>query len=218
MELDHVFVCVNAPGRAADAVKALGLVEGTPNAHPGQGTANRRFFFRNAFIEFLFLVDEAEAQSELTAPTQLFARLSGTDSAASPFGVCFRPSAAGEEAPFPTWAYRPVYLPAGLKVDVAATPVREPMWFFLSFAKRPDQAPPERAQPIAHPNGFNEITGVRVTTLDRLGFSAAADSANQLSGFEVVRGDEHLLLLEIDHGARGQTHDFRPGLPMVIAC
>ncbi len=62
MEIDHIFICVNDDGRGADALKALGLVEGTPNVHPGQGTANRRFFFRNSFIELLHLTDESEAQ------------------------------------------------------------------------------------------------------------------------------------------------------------
>jgi len=165
MEVDHIFVCVKDHDAAADAMKSLGLMEGTPNVHPGQGTANRRFFFRNSFIELLHLVDEVEVQSELTAATRLFERLSCTDGAASPFGIGFRPSTAGEEPTFPTWDYLPAYLPAGLKVDVASAPVSEPMWFFLSFAKRPDQAPIERAQPIAHPNGFNEITFVRAITV-----------------------------------------------------
>ena len=30
MEIDHIFICVNDDGRGADALKALGLAEGTP--------------------------------------------------------------------------------------------------------------------------------------------------------------------------------------------
>ena len=90
------------------------------------------------------------------------------------------------------------------------------MWFFLSFAKRPDEAPAERAQPFEHPNGFREMTSLRVITPDQQAFSTAATCANQLKGFEIVQGDEHLLLLEIDHGASGQTHDFHPVLPMIV--
>jgi hypothetical protein len=216
MDIDHIFICVNDDGRGADALKALGLVEGTPNTHPGQGTANRRFFFRNSFIELLHLTDELEAQSQLTAPTQLFDRLKCADGVAAPFGICFRPSTVGEKPMFPVWEYRPVYLPAALKVDVGHAPISEPMWFFLSFAKRPDEAPIERAQPFEHPNGFRDITSVRVTTLNSQAFSTPAHCANQLKEFEIVHGDEHLLVLEIDHGASGQTHDFRPGLPMII--
>ncbi|WP_047304696.1 VOC family protein [Pseudomonas fluorescens] len=216
METDHIFIGVNDHGQGADALKALGLVEGTPNTHPGQGTANRRFFLRNAFIELLYLTDEAEAQSPLTAPTRLYERLKGRDGVAAPFGVCFRPSSVGEAPPFPAWEYRPVYLPAALKVDVGHGPVGEPMWFFLGFAKRPDEAPIERAQPFEHPNGFREMTAVRITTPGRQALSAAADCANQLQGFSMVQGDEHLIEVEIDHGASGQRRDLRPLLPLIM--
>lgn len=216
MEIDHIFICVKDEARGAEALKALGLTEGTPNVHPGQGTANRRFFFRNAFIELLHLTDESEAQSQLTAPTQLFERLNGTDGVASPFGICFRPSTAGEKPIFPVWEYRPVYLPATLKVDVGHAPVSEPMWFFLAFAKRPDEAPIERAQPFEHPNGFRDMTSVRVTTPSHQAFSTPANGANLLNGFEIVHGDEHLVELDVDHGASGQTYDLRPALPMMM--
>lgn len=217
METDHIFIAVNDHGQGAEALQALGLVEGTPNTHPGQGTANRRFFLRNAFIELLYLTDEAEAQSQLTAPTRLYDRLKGSDGVAAPFGVCFRPSTEGETPLFPVWEYRPVYLPAALKVEVGQAPVSEPMWFFLGFAKRPDEAPIERAQPLAHPNGFREMTAVRITTPDRQAFSAAANCANQLPGFALVRGDEHLIEVQIDHGASGRRQDLRPLLPMIIS-
>lgn len=42
-------------------LKNFGLTEGTSNRHPGQGTANRRFFFKNFFIELLWLENLEEA-------------------------------------------------------------------------------------------------------------------------------------------------------------
>ena len=44
-EVDHVFVWVDVGAPAADQLVSFGLTEGDPNVHPGQGTANRRFFF-----------------------------------------------------------------------------------------------------------------------------------------------------------------------------
>ena len=44
-ELDHVFICAAAGAPEAASLIAFGLTEGTPNTHPGQGTANRRFFY-----------------------------------------------------------------------------------------------------------------------------------------------------------------------------
>ena len=71
VELDHVFVCVAPDAPEADLLVAFGLLEGTPNTHPGQGTANRRFYFRNAMLELVWVRDEDEAQSPLIAPTRL---------------------------------------------------------------------------------------------------------------------------------------------------
>ena len=77
MELDHLFVMTAAGAPEADALAAHGFVEGAPNRHPGQGTANRRFFFGNAFLEFLWVEDEAEAQGDVVARTRLFDRWQG---------------------------------------------------------------------------------------------------------------------------------------------
>jgi hypothetical protein len=123
MQIDHLFIRVTKGGTEAEALREFGLSEGSGNVHPGQGTANRRFFFANAFLELLWIADEAEIASEQTRPIQLRERLSEGD--ASPFGICFRPVAR-----FPTWDYRPAYLPAGMNIGIAtAAPLMEPMWF-----------------------------------------------------------------------------------------
>ena len=63
MELDHVFVMCDVGAPEAAALHALGLREGSPNTHPGQGTACRRFFFGNAYLELVWVTDAAEAQA-----------------------------------------------------------------------------------------------------------------------------------------------------------
>ena len=72
MEVDHVFIRARHGAPEAEVLKAFGLTEGTPNKHPGQGSANRRFFFHNFFIELLWLDDEVEVHSEIARPTLLF--------------------------------------------------------------------------------------------------------------------------------------------------
>jgi hypothetical protein len=76
--VDHIFVCTTRQGPAAELLRQAGLAEGTPNRHPGQGTACLRFFFRNAMLELLWLEDEAEARSEQTRATKLWERFSRT--------------------------------------------------------------------------------------------------------------------------------------------
>src|SRR5881409_435232 len=103
-ELDHLFICASIGAPEADRLVAFGLTEGTPNAHPGQGTANRRFFFHNAMLELLWVQDAAEAQSELVRPTRLWERWAGRSGGACPLALCFRPkSQHAGKPPFPTW-------------------------------------------------------------------------------------------------------------------
>jgi hypothetical protein len=69
MQIDHIFIRVLPGGAEAELLRALGLSEGSGNTHPGQGTANRRFFFANAFIELLWIADAEEIANEQTRPT-----------------------------------------------------------------------------------------------------------------------------------------------------
>jgi hypothetical protein len=58
--LDHVIVFCSTGAPEADDLVRLGLREGLPNTHPGQGTANCRFFFQNAYLELLWVSDPKE--------------------------------------------------------------------------------------------------------------------------------------------------------------
>ncbi len=112
-ELDHFFILTKPGGTEADLLQSYGLREGEPNRHPGQGTANRRFFFANAMLELLWVCDEAEALNSPADHLRLVERSNWRENRASPFGICFRPVDTNPiETPFPGWTYRPSYLPA----------------------------------------------------------------------------------------------------------
>ncbi len=208
MELDHVFICVSPGAPEAETLIEFGFTEGLSNHHPGQGTANRRFFFKNAFLELIYLTDKIEATSEATRRTGLFERI--TDSKASPFGFCFRATKPNETVPFDAWQYQPGYFPEGVHVDIADTSVTEPLWFFMETAQRPDPALVKE-----HNLGVVTVTDVRVgLNTDQL--SDAAVAANRMAGFEVNPGEEALIELSFDDSAAGKSHDFRPALPLVI--
>src|SRR6516162_5213088 len=109
-KIDHVLIFTSLGAPEAERLIAFGLFEGTPNRHPGQGTANRRFFFQNAFLEFLWVEAPSETQSLLVRRTALWERWSRRGRGASPFGIGFRPEpGAVDELPFPGWEYRPPY-------------------------------------------------------------------------------------------------------------
>ncbi len=218
MELDHIFICVQDAASEAERLREFGLTEGAANEHPGQGTANRRFFFRNAFFELLYLTNDVDCRSPLTKPTMLHKRLAGRSRGVSPFGICFRPSSGdkGSETPFPGWKYKPQYLPSHLQVDIGHAPVSEPMWFFLAFGLSPGRASVDRQQPMTHRTGFSEITSIRITVPDMLDPSDPACCASKLDEIELVDGDDHLLSLSFDDESSGESFDFRPALPLVF--
>jgi len=213
--VDHVFICTAPRGPAAELLRQAGLTEGTPNRHPGQGTACRRFFFSNAMLELLWLEDEAEARSEQTRATRIWERFAAGP-AASPFGVILRPAPGSEPVcPWPSWNYRPPTMP-GLELEIAAdTELEEPMWCFMKTGRAPAEWPPERLQPLDHPAGCREITGFLINCPDAKETSVTrAMALNRLIALQT--GREHLLELQFDGGRRGTAVDFRPALPLML--
>jgi hypothetical protein len=207
IELDHFFICASPGAPEADHLISLGLVEGAPNDHPGQGTANRRFFFTNTMLELVYLRSAEEARSALTARTLLADRCERRHEV-SPFGFIVRPVAGtADQPPFEAWEYRPAYLPPPMFMYVADAGLEEPMWVYADFLRA------RAHSDVAHPCGMRELTGVRLTSPVPPSSSATLTivSAGIL---EWQEGAEHLLDLEFD-GARLDRHvDLRPHLPL----
>jgi hypothetical protein len=218
LELDHIFVLVSVGAPEAEQLRLFGLSEGSPNVHPGQGTANRRFFFENAMLELIWVEDADEARSDLVAPTGLWERMQWQESGAAPFGICLRDrSGAAPELPFPTWAYRPPYLPLGSAIAIAAgMPLAEPLLFASPFGRRPAAAAPEEREPLQHPAGMRELTACRLTLAASTPPSAALRSIAELGVISVRDGDAPLLELWFDGGSRRQQADLRDALPLIM--
>jgi hypothetical protein len=198
----------------------FGLTEGAPNSHPGQGTACRRFFFRNAFLELLWVMDPVEAQSSLVRRTGLWERWSCRNGGASPFGICLRPVQSGlKEMPFPTWEYRPHYLPDPLVIHmgVDSEVATQPLLFYSSFGRRPDSREPLRRQPLNHAVDLRAITRLQVngpqTRVASAGLDALKEHCRCLS---IVDSGEYLMEVSFDEEAAKQDADFRPQLPLVL--
>ena len=214
LELDHVFICCANGAPEADALIRLGLNEGSPNTHPGQGTANRRFFFDNAFLELLWVSDPAEARSEQTRRTKLFERWSGRTSGACPFGIVLRPTGTGTDAaPFATWAYRPNYLPAGLAIEFAeGVPLDEPELVYLPFLRR---AGPPAHEPTEHALPLRKVCGATVGLPSAASLSPPSQAARS-AGLAAYRyAQEHVLELSF-HAGHDAEFDLRPTLPLLL--
>jgi hypothetical protein len=218
--VDHVFICTEIGAPGADRLRQFGLVEGSPNQHPGQGTACRRFFFQNAMLELLWVEDAAEARSEQTRRTKLWERWSEARSkverATSPFGIVLRPAPGTREAcPFPSWEYRPASMP-DLELHVAEdTGPEEPMWCYMEAGRSPAEAPADRRQPLDHPSGLREVSGVGIVG-PRLKETSVTAAMARIGVIGWNAGREHLLEVSFDGALQANRMDFRPDLPLVF--
>jgi hypothetical protein len=210
MELDHIFILVAPGGQVADRLLESGFQEGPSNTHPGQGTANRRFYFANSMLEFIWVRDAHEANTgpgrELRFPER------SEDPAASPFGIIFVPrqDAASADMPFPGWHYQPAYFPPprGFHVGANSHNLAEPLCFYFPF-----HAPGvPRPQPHRNSQTISDIV-ISTPATDTTGVLALASQADLLS---ICSGPAHLMEITLDHHNAGRTEDYRPALPLIL--
>ena len=180
MEIDHIYICVNDSETPVEELLKLGLTEGSPNNHPGQGTSNRRFFFYNSMLEFLYASNIDELINENTKPLKLYEQCVHKLPSTSPFGLIFRPeNETDKKCPFPSWNYHPEYLPPNLSMQVGLnTPLNEPNYIFLAFAKKRNVE--EKKEPIVHKLGLKEITQYKVFLKDINELSEIGEIVNKI--------------------------------------
>jgi hypothetical protein len=216
MELDHVFVMCDVGAPEAAALQAFGLREGSPNTHPGQGTACRRFFFGNAYLELVWVANADEAKAPEVAPTRLWDRWSQRRRGASPFGIVLRGGLAASSAvpTWPTWAYRPSWLGEGQSIEFAQdTPLREPEIIAMPFIRERARA---GLEPLDHEFPLTHITSTTcgLDAASQLSPASRALHASGIVSFQPAR--EPMLRLVFDEAAEGKTMDLWPTLPLVL--
>jgi hypothetical protein len=211
VELDHVIFFCAAGAPEADALLARGLHEGPGNNHPGQGTVNRRFFFRNVYLELLWVENFEEAQRVEVLRTGLWERWRNRAGGVCPFGLVFRPASPDQPPPFPSWPYVPKYFPPGFSIDVARDiPDNEPLLFYLPFARSP------LVEDVAPLPGGARIGTLCATTLhlpQTTSLSPALQALVRAGVLAVEPGTEPLVDLEHVMGSR-EIIDLRPILPL----
>jgi hypothetical protein len=103
-------------------------------------------------IELLWVNDPSEAQNQSTRSTLLWERWAARETKRSSFCICLRPANpnAIAEAPFPSWEYRPAYLPDPLLMHIGEAGIEEPMWGI----HEPHEA--RSASPLVHPASYRK--------------------------------------------------------------
>ena len=213
LELDHVFVLVEPEAIVADLLIEKGFQEGTRNQHPGQGTANRRFYFTNGMLEFIWVRDAEEAINgsgrELCFPER------ATEPNASPFGVILRKkdssSLESSEMPFEGWSYQPIYFapPNAFHVGANSTNISEPLCIYIPFSL-----------PKSLTNKSEKYTNFAISNVcihtpseDIKGVLKVIDLADRLS---IKDGKEHLMEITLNNHEMGCMADFRPAIPLIM--
>jgi len=197
-ELDHVFVAASKGAPEAMGLVKAGFAEGSSNVHLGQGTACRRFFFENAYLELIWLEDFAEASSQEVGRTGLRER-AAAGSSASHVGICLRARDPVDPLPVEAWSYSPPYLPEGVTIPVStnSSQLNEPLLFFL-----PKGVEPRKPEEV-HPNGTRCISGVRITLPQWLDISPELAWLSDSGIVEVERAETESVSVVLD-GGRGE--------------
>ncbi len=213
IELDHFFILTTPGAPEASLLKEIGLIEGPANDHPGQGTANRRFFFANVMLELIYLRDVEEARRG-PGSRLLFAERFAAENA-SPFGLVLRGTDDDPtdkmDAPFPGWAYHADYLSDGgsLHVGENSTDIREPLCIF-----QPSLAPRAARLSGVRPNAPS-LAGVQLS-LPSSRPSAPLEIAGQADRVTLRFNEPHFMEVTLEGAREGQRRDFRPTLPLAI--
>jgi Glyoxalase-like domain len=215
LALDHAFIMCSIGAPEGDALIQRGFVEGSRNVHPGQGTANRRFFFENFMLELLWVDKPEEARSAQTRRTRLWERWVGReDGTTSPFGVLYCAEGyAAEPAPYPTWSYHPSYLPPGDAIEIAeGTRLEEPELFYMPNIRR---GRPRRKEPTHHAVGIGPILGLAVGLPGVQKLSDASRSARVAGLLSYRESDRPVLEIRFASATTADI-DLRPALPLLF--
>jgi hypothetical protein len=171
-------------------------------------------FFANAYVEFLFVTDRDALTSSLVLPTGLGPRFEG----GCPMGVALR-AVNGHSPCFPSWQYRPPYLPAGASILMATSSneARELLIAVVPFGQRPDRYPSDRAQPLDHPAGPQSIRSLHLAGPWPLPTSQALTVIAAVPGVMVARGTVYEVKVLLEPGRGDHVVDLRPQAPMLLS-
>jgi hypothetical protein len=116
--------------------------------------------------------------------------------------------------PFPTWSYKPSYLPPDLSIEIGKDlDLREPLLFYLPFLLNRWPAAAQGAQQESAQ--IDELAMLHVSLPDAVTPSAALASTAAAGLLRIGRGPGYLLEIGFT-GNRTTRLDLRPELPIVF--
>jgi Glyoxalase-like domain len=205
MTPDHIFIFTNDQGKVADQLVEFGLKEGSNRVHAGQGTTNRKFYFKNFFLEILWVYDETEINSELIKPIGLWQRAAYHSNEFSPFGLCIVNTDETDKLFENAFKYQPVYFPEGMTIDILKNEHQPnfPWTFRLPFKGQKKN----ETEPTNHENGIVELTKIEFCVEKSYDENFTKSFLGQ-EKINFTQSDKTWLNLTFDNAKQGLKKDF----------
>jgi hypothetical protein len=205
MHIHHIFIFTDPKGEAADELVNFGLIEGSGRVHPGQGTANRKFYFDNFFLEILWVDKQEEFNHDLIKSTGLCQRANHQLNSHSPFGLCLANEPTTDSLFASAYQYQPDYFPVGMTINVVTNDLcpQLPWTFRLPFKDQQKQD----AEPRNHLNGLSVLTKAEFEyqTNDSDCENNYLDHFTRQSTIQFIKSNRFWLTLEFDNHRQGLT-------------
>ena len=208
--LDHIFIITQPGAPEAERLSEIGLVEGSSNVHPGQGTSNRRFFLYGFTIELLYVSDEEEATTGSGRGLGILSRW--RDIEASPFGIVVRVSDKETSPAFPGWRYTPDYFDGKMSFHVGKNSdlLHEPLCICM-----PPSLPAPAPVPTEYANPDWQLTSLEIDMPTEKPSEALKHFA-AIDGIHLHFGKPHKMTMKFNNSATGSIENFFPELPLII--
>ena len=212
MEIDHIIIFTNNQGREADELVQFGLLEGSNRVHPGQGTRNRKFYFQNFFLEIVWVFNEDEIRSKITAPTHLWERCQNRGNRCSPYGLVLVDTDDTNILFEKSIKYRPDYLDPDSSFDIITNHNHPHLPWACRFATSRTHISQE---PKDHHHGIRELTGVQFGINSKDYHNTFTQLISHKSIIQFHYASYANLTLEFDRGRNGLIQEFRE-IPLSI--
>ena len=200
MEIDHIFIFSEAA--TADELTDFGFVEGSNRIHTGQGTANRKFYFENFFLEILWVHNEEEIKNKIVRNTRLWEHSLSPKDDYSPFGLCLANILFEESLD-----YQPVYFPQGKVIEF----VNSKENYLPSTFRLPFVSPKSNDEPKNHSNGIKNLTKTTfiIPKLNQNNENNYLSFFKNQSNISFQEGEQFALHLEFDNHTQQKSKEFK---------
>ncbi|MBW1297545.1 hypothetical protein [Aquimarina litoralis] len=206
MEIDHIFIFSKNKGKEADDLVNFGFVEGSNRIHKGQGTTNRKFYFKNFFLEVLWVVDQNEIQNDTTSPTKLWERSQFHQNRYSPYGLCLLNSESTDQLFEKREVYQPDYFPKGMSIDMIPNNDNPILPWTFRLPYRNERK--ESNEPKIHSNKIIALTKAEFEINTSVIDDAFTSYFAQIPNISFISSNKTHLTLEFDHRIQEREESF----------